>query len=161
MRLALALCLLAGCLIQDPYDDPYYGGGGGGIGSGWGGGGGQVELGCLSDSDCGTSGLVCTRTGECLSASQVRAVRTLWTVKGLEASEASCSRAPSLSITFTSSGGEQFGYTPVPCKAGKHTVDKFPIRFTTVQLARDGDYSGGDTGTFDATSGEAQLDLPY
>jgi hypothetical protein len=164
MRLLLALCLLPGCLEpQEPYD-PYYdygsGGGGGGLGSGWGGGGGTVEYGCTSDAACG-SNLVCTRTGECLAASQVRAVHTLWTVKGKVASEETCVGAPSLSITFfTAIAGEEFGYTPVPCRAGKHTVDKLPTRFVTVQLTRAYDYSGGDSGPFDM-NGDAQLDLPY
>ena len=48
----------------------------------------------------------------------------------------------------------------MPCKAGKHTVDKFPTRFTTVWLSRAHDYSGGASGTYDAM-GNAQLDLPY
>ena len=172
MRFALASCLvasifasaLAGCLIQDPHDDgTYYGSGsssgGGSLGSGWGGGSGAYDYGCHSDAECG-SGLVCARTYECLTASQVRVVHTLWTVGGDPASEATCTSAPDLSITFTNGASEQWGYTPVPCRAGKHTVDKFPIRFTTVQLSRAYDYSGGDFGTFDA-QGNAQLDLPY
>lgn len=164
MRLALALCLLSGCLIEEPRDeDPYYGSGsgssGGSWGSGWGGGGGTIDYGCSSDAACGV-GSLCTRTGECLPASQVRAVHTYWTVAGKTASSATCTNAPNLAITFSSGAGEQMGYTPVPCRAGLHTVDKFPTRFTSVQLAIEGDYAGGDSATFDA-DGNAQLDLPY
>lgn len=160
MRIALAFAALAlgGCLIEDSGDPDYYGSGGN-WGSGWGGGGGQYELGCQSDSECGT-GRLCTRTGECLVASEVRAVRTNWTIRGKTPSDATCSAAPRLSITFTSNLGEEFGYTPVPCDAGRHTIDKFPVRYTSVQLAREEDYGGGDFGTFDAT-GTALLDLPY
>ncbi len=162
MRLALAVCLAsatsAGCLIQEPYeDDPYYGGGGS-WGAGSGGGGGLIGEGCQADTDCGSQ--VCARTGECLPAAQIRAVHTLWTVGGDPASTTSCANVPDLSITFTSQYGEEFGYTPVPCRAGKHTIDKFPTRYTTVQLTRAYDYSGGDYGTFDV-DGNAQLDLPY
>lgn len=164
MRLALLALCLAGCFVDtssDPYDDPYddYNNtGGGGWGSGWGGDGGSTSYGCQSDSECG--GLVCTRSGECLPASSVRLVRTVWTIDGAPATDATCAPVPKLSITFSTSAGEQFGYTPVPCVAGKFTVDKFPTRFTTVQLTRAYDYSGGGYGTFDAT-GTATLDLPY
>jgi hypothetical protein len=160
MRIAVTvLCLasLPGC-IQESSDDYWSGGGGGGWGSGWGGGGGSAGFGCQSDDACGS--LTCTRTGECLPAAQVRAVVTDWTVQGEPASETSCARAPRLSITFSSGAGEQFGYTPVPCKAGKFTVDKLPLRFTSVQLAREGDRSGGAYGTFDS-DGRALLDLRY
>jgi hypothetical protein len=172
MRLALALagCLvvpaLGGCFIEGPNDDDdYYGGSGsdsgGSWGSGWGGGGGggDYEYGCASDAECGGT-LVCTRTRECLDPSQVRKVSTLWTLRGQPASTTTCATVPRLAITFRSNAGEEFGYTPVPCAAGKHTVDKFPSRYTTVQLASEYDYSGGDVGTFDAM-GIAQLDLPY
>jgi hypothetical protein len=166
MRIALALAAcfaaatFAGCLIRDPHDDydPYYGGG---WGSGAGGGGGPITDGCQVDTDCGGgSGQICTRTRECLPPSQVRAVHTLWTVGGDPASATTCASVPDLSITFTSSAGEEFGYTPVPCRAGKHTIDKFPARYTHVQLTRAYDYGGGDFGTFDF-DGNAQLDLPY
>ena len=163
MRLALAALLFSACYIDSGddgyvYEDGYYGSGSG-WGSGWGGGSGvDTEYGCASDAECG--GLVCARTRECLPASQVRAVHALWTVGGDAASATSCSLAPNLAITFSGGSGEQWGYAPVPCKAGKFTVDKFPTRFTNVQLARDTDYSGGAYGTF-GSDGNALLDLPY
>ncbi len=158
MRIALVSCFvagsLAGCLQQQnaPSDDS-------GWGSGYGGGGGAYPSGCESDAACGT-GLVCARTGECLAPSQVRIVHTSWTLKGAAASVATCVNAPDLSITFLSGDGSEFGYTPVPCRAGKHTVDKFPLRYTTVSLSHAYEYSGGPTGTFDA-QGNALLDLQY
>lgn len=160
MRFALAALLLAGCIIEPPPDPgPAPGGDGGSWGSGWGGSGGNTGYGCHADTDCG-SGYVCARDGECLTASAVWATHTNWTVKGLPASDTSCINAPKLDITFSTSSGEQFGFSPVPCDAGRYTIDKLPTRFTTVNLARAGDYSGGDTAPFDAT-GNAVLDLPY
>jgi hypothetical protein len=163
MRLALLAVCLLGCIPpdHDDHSDDYWSGGDSGWGSGWGGDDGlPPTLGCTSDAACG-SGLTCTRTGECLASSMVRAVYTLWTVDGMTASDATCSAAPKLAITFSSNtSGEQWGYTPVPCNAGKFTVDKFPMRFTSVQLAREGDYTGGVYRMFDA-QGTASLDLPY
>jgi hypothetical protein len=95
-----------------------------------------------------------------LTASAVRAVHTLWTVRGQPASDTTCASAPKLDITFSAGDGDTFGFSPVPCDAGKHTVDKLPTRYRAVMLARAGDYAGGDSGTFDA-SGDAMLDLPY
>jgi hypothetical protein len=163
MRIALAALLLAGlggCIIDPPDNGgDYPSGGGDGWGSGWGGSGGGGGYGCHSDDACGT-GYVCARNGECASASAVRIVHTLWTVKDQLASDATCTAARSLDITFESQSGEMFGFAPVPCDAGKYTIDKMPMRFTRVTLARAGDYNGGDTGTFDA-EGNASLDLPY
>jgi hypothetical protein len=154
MRSALLALCLVGCI---PQDDGWEPSGGNGWGSGWGGTGGNAGFGCETDGECGS--LVCARTGECLSASRIHVVRTVWTVNDAVASDTSCRRAPELSITFYA-GAEQFGFTPVPCDAGKHTVDKMPTRFTSVTLARRDDYSGGASGTFDAM-GTATLDLPY
>lgn len=168
MRLALlavtsiASLGLAGCFVDTSSDDDgyYYEDTSSGWGSGWGGesGSGSADYGCKTDAEC--PGQVCARTRECLPASQVRAVRTLWTVDDTVADTASCSSSPKLAITFSSNYGEQWGYAPVPCDAGKFTIDKFPTRFGSVQLARESDYSGGAYGTFD-TNGTASLDLPY
>jgi hypothetical protein len=160
MRIALAALLLTGCIIEPPDSGgDYPSGGDDGWGSGWGGSGGGDSYGCHSDAACGT-GYVCARNGDCTSASAVHVVHALWTVSDQVASDATCTSAPKLDITFRSSSGEMFGFAPVPCDAGKYTIDKMPTRFTTVTLARTGDYGGGATGTFDAT-GNASLDLPY
>lgn len=162
MRCALVATLLAtGCLIEP-------GGGGGGDpppsdsgwGSGWGGSGGTTGYGCRLDSEC-ESTQVCARDGNCTAATGVRIVHVMWTLKGQPASDTSCRYAPKLSISFSDSNeGGMFGFAPVPCDAGKFTVDKMPYRYTTVHLARDGDYDGGARGTFD-TSGNVTLDLNY
>lgn len=164
MRIVLAGLLLTGCIIEPPdsgsKDPPA--GGGGGWGSGWGGSSGSSGMsgaGCHADTDCPTSYL-CARTGECLTASAVRAVHTLWTVRGQPANDRTCASAPKLDITFSAGDGDTFGFSPVPCDAGKHTVDRLPTRYRVVTLARAGDYAGGDSGSFDA-SGDAALDLPY
>jgi hypothetical protein len=162
MRLALlaltALGSLAGCFMDSSSGDDSYYYDDSGWGSGWGGGSGTTTTGCQADADC--PGMVCARTRECLPASQVRAVHTIWTVGDAAASTGSCTVSPKLAITFSSSAGEQWGYAPVPCNEGKFTIDKFPTRFGNVQLARESDYNGGAYGTFDAT-GNATLDLPY
>jgi hypothetical protein len=164
MRFALAALLLTGCVIEPPDSGPDYpppGGGDGGWGSGWGGSGGNTGYGCRSDAACG-SGNVCARDGSCTTSANVRVVHANWTTRGVAPSEASCTSARNLDITF--SGGvtasDHFGFSPVPCKLGKFTVDKLPMRYTTVTLARAGDYYGGDTATFDS-SGNALLDLQY
>lgn len=162
MRIAVAAVLLAGCIIEPPDSGPDYPppGGGGGWGSGWGGGGGSTGYGCHADTECG-GGSVCARNGECLPSSAVRIVRTTWTLKDQAAADATCTSAPKLSITFSTSGsGDMFGFSPVPCDAGKFTVDKLPARFSLVSLSRTGDDYGGATAAFDA-DGNATIDLPY
>jgi len=159
MRIAITLaCVLTGC-VAEPRDDGYPSGDGG-WGSGWGGGGGYSDYGCQSDSECGGGGLVCARNHECLDASLVRTVRTTWTLRGDAASEASCASAPDLAITFTNASDEMFGFAPVPCRAGKFTVDKLPWRFGEVILARATDYETGYPAGFNA-AGNATIDLPY
>lgn len=162
MRLGLAALLLTGCIIEPPdsgYPPPGSGGGGGGWGNGWGGSGGSSDYRCHADNDCSSG--VCARNGECLAASAVRVVRTTWTLAGAPASDDACASAPKLAITFTTTGGgEIFGFAPVPCDAGKFTVDKLPTRFTTVMLGRVNDDYGGASAMFDS-EGNAAVDLPY
>jgi hypothetical protein len=158
MRFAVAaVLLLAGCLIEPPDSGDDYSGGG--WGSGMGGSGGTSGYGCQSDTACG-SGYVCARDGNCTIATSVRIVHTTWTMSSQTATDATCSNAKYLDITFSATGGEMFGFAPVPCSAGKYTIDKLPMRYTLVTLARSGDYSGGASGTFDA-QGNAALNLPY
>lgn len=162
MRLALLALCCSACLIESPSgdDDGYYPPpDNGGWGSGYGGGGGTGGYGCQIDTDCG-SGNVCARDGACMASTAVRIVHVNWTVNDAAASATSCTYAPDLAITFSDSTGYQFGFAPVPCKAGRYTVDKMPSHYTRVQLARSGDYNGGATGQFDAT-GNVTLDLPY
>src|SRR5262245_12852222 len=159
MRVALAAVLLAGCLIDPSTGDDYPPPDNTGWGSGYGGGGGTSSWGCQSDAACGT-GFVCARNGDCTTASAVHVIHVNWTLKGAPASDASCKNSPQLDITFRDGYGDTFGFSPVPCNAGRYTIDKMPLRFNSVELARAGDYGGGDTGTFDDT-GNAALDLPY
>lgn len=160
MRLALAALFLGACIIEPPPDSGGSSGSSTGWGSGYGGGGGTSGYGCESDSACGT-GYVCARDGECLSAASVHIIHVDWTIKGQPASDATCINAPKLDVTFQASTTyDQFGFSPVPCNAGRYTIDKMPTRFTNVTLARAGDGYGGDSGVFDA-DGNAQLDLPY
>ena len=160
--LALGALGLWGCLIEPPSsgDDTYYPGGGtsDGWGSGWGGGGGTGGYGCHADADCGSQ--VCARNGECMAASAVHVVHVNWTVGDDAASDASCTSAPKLSITFSSNLGDEFGFAPVPCNAGRYTIDKMPMRINNVQLARQYEYGGGASGSFDE-AGNVVLDLPY
>src|SRR5512144_2655026 len=149
MRPALAATLLAACIVEPTTSDPPPSNETG-WGSGWGGSSGTTDWGCHMDSQCPTS-YVCARDGECLPASAVRTIHVVWTLKGQPASDATCSQSPQLDITFSDSSGDLFGFAPVPCNAGKYTIDKFPASYTTVDLVRAGDRSGGGHGSFDAT----------
>jgi hypothetical protein len=159
--LGLPLLFAAGCLIDSPSgDDTYYPPpDNSGWGSGYGGGGGSTDFGCHVDTDCG-SNLVCARDGECLAASAVRIIHVNWTMNGQATSDTTCAHAPSLAVTFSDPNTEMFGFAPVPCNAGRYTIDKFPSRFDTVQLTRESEYSGGASTRFDAM-GNATLDLKY
>lgn len=161
LGLPLVSLVLGGCLIDSPSGDSTYypPPDNSGWGSGYGGGGGTSGFGCHVDTDCG-SNLVCARDGECLATSAVRIIHVNWTMNGQPASDATCVHAPDLAITFSDPNTEQFGFAPVPCKAGRYTIDKFPTRFDTVELVRESEYSGGASTRFDAT-GNAALDLKY
>lgn len=159
MRFALLALCLSGCLIESPGDDDYYPPPSGGWGSGHGGTGGSNGYGCRKDTECG-SGRVCARNGVCTTASSVRVVHVNWTVNDQVASDATCVRSPDLAVTFSDDQGYDFGFAPVPCDAGRFTVDKMPLEYTNVQLSRVGEYTGGASGRFDA-AGDANLDLPY
>src|SRR4051794_32585580 len=151
MRLALLPLLCSAC-IQQTFPDPGPDTGGdpnGGWGTGPGGTGGNTSFGCGGDAECGT-GNVCARDGECLPSSEVRTVHVAWTVSGTAASADTCLGAPHLDLTFSDAQQEQFGFSPVPCAEGKFTVDKLPSWYTTVGLARTGDYGGGTSASFDA-----------
>jgi hypothetical protein len=154
--------VVAGCLIESPSSDDttyYPPPDNSGWGSGYGGSGGTTSYGCDSDSECG-SNYVCARDGECLSSTSVRIIHVNWTMNGQPASTTTCSHSPDLAVTFGDASGDVFGFAPVPCSAGRYTIDKFPTRFTRVELARDGEYSGGVSASFDAM-GNATLDLHY
>jgi hypothetical protein len=114
MRWAPLLVLLAGCPQQGSNSE------------------------CMQDTDC-TNGDVCARGDDnCVSPSEVRAVKATWTVKGMPASDAACVTAPDFYIRFrTSSRMDSFGYSPVPCKLGQFTMDKLPTRFFKVELGID------------------------
>jgi hypothetical protein len=144
-----AVLVIAGCSSNT------VGGGGpvpsgGGPGGGDGGGGGIG--GCQQDSDCnGTSGSdagsgngeVCARDGQCVPASEVQTVHTVWTVGGQPASTATCANNADLEIDFSSTTGFGYGYAPVPCVEGEFTVDKIETYYDYVQLGPDGDSEAG------------------
>ena len=110
---------------------------------------------CESDSQCGAN--VCARNGECLPASEVRAVRVTWTIQGMPASATTCASTPSLYIQFDGSTvQDSFGYAPVPCQEGVFSIDKLPSRFGQVELG----VEGGPLSIADIKSdGTATLDL--
>ena len=115
---------------------------------------------CRSDSAC-SNGDVCTRTSVCLPPSQVRAVHAMWTLSGEPASELSCSDAPDLKIKLHASTTDaRLEFVPVPCVAGKFSVDKLPRSFDRVELGPADSSNGWRSASFDAVTGEAFLDLP-
>jgi hypothetical protein len=92
---------------------------------------------CQVDSDCGSD--VCARTGECLPASDVRTVRTTWTIRGMPANAQTCAASPDLYIQFDGPVlNDTWGYEPVPCMAGLFTALKLPSRFAEVELGVNG-----------------------
>jgi hypothetical protein len=148
----LVLALLGGCFTQPAQDPGYTPGWGSGIGGGDGPGG----FGCHTDSDCGSQ--VCARDGECLLASEVHIIHVTWTVNGAAASPATCAQSPDLELTFEADYSQSFGFAPVPCMAGKFTVDKMPTSYTTVMLGPEASLGDGPSTAFDA-QGNATLDL--
>jgi hypothetical protein len=111
---------------------------------------------CHADRDC-SGGSLCARTGSCLPASQIYVVHVNWTVKGMAASDETCSPSPDLEIDFRASDSDaRFGYAPVPCVQGKFTVDKLPTKYNLVRL-RHG--STWEMATIDAATGDAVFDL--
>lgn len=137
------LIVLAGCvpLTRDPGDL-----------------GAPVDV-CHDDSACGSSE-VCARTSRCYPASEIREVHVTWTLSGIAASDASCSATPDLLIEFRGSRPtERLSFEPVPCAAGKFSIDKLPVSYTSVWLG--GASRSGRTSMLDSVSGAAAIDLPY
>lgn len=111
---------------------------------------------CSVDGDC-AGGRVCARTSECLAASEVRAVRVTWTIRGMPASDATCAQTPDLYVMFAGPAiQDTFGYAPVPCRAGLFTIDKFPRRFVSVEIGAENRFM--ETQALDA-NGNAAFDL--
>jgi hypothetical protein len=148
MRMLLVM-LLAGCLQRttglpgDPGDPA------------------KLPTRCTDDSGC-QSGEVCARTDVCLASSDVRAVHVNWTVDGMTASQDTCGSNENLDIQFSASGSgphPHLGYEPVPCLAGRFTIDKLPLTFNTAGLGII--KLGLIWGNIDASTGEATLDLVF
>jgi hypothetical protein len=106
--------------------------------------------GCGAGDECRATGdgndcpgdQVCARSSECLPPEQIRSVHVNWTVRGQAASATTCAPAMSLYLLFFSSDpNDTFGYEPVPCVAGLFTIDKLPIRFTNVEIGKDGGFN--------------------
>jgi hypothetical protein len=131
------------------------GGGGGGGGGPGGGGGGQ----CGSDADCAPD--VCARDGECLAADQVWAIRVTWTVNSSAANATSCMTIPDLYLSFINGvdSTDAVTFEPVPCAEGNFFADKFPTRFTNVEIGINGGADLGDTAFVGTTSGSAAFNL--
>ncbi len=111
---------------------------------------------CKVDGDCGGAD-VCTRSSECLPASQVRAIRVTWTIRGMPASDGTCAKSPNFYVSFAGDTlNDTFGYAPVPCKAGLFTVDKLPRRYVSAEIGVEHGFN--DAKAFDA-NGNAAFDL--
>jgi hypothetical protein len=135
---ALSIVLLGACPRPGGDDGP--------------GGGGE----CFVDAECIT-GEVCARDDVCYPASEVRAVRTTWTLRGQPASATTCAQAPDLHIIYDGNVADDLGFSPVPCETGSFFIDKLPRPFTRVELGVDG---GAWRAASIGPDGTATLDLP-
>jgi hypothetical protein len=95
---------------------------------------------CQDNGEGSCSGdLVCSRTSECLLPSEVHLVRVTWTVRGQPASVTTCTAHPDLYVMFYGvEPNDVFGFAPVPCDAGRFTIDRLPKRFVGVELGVEG-----------------------
>jgi hypothetical protein len=120
------------------------------------------ELGrCRSDTACHED-WVCARNGACYPPSEVRSVTVTWTIGGMVADPTTCGTSPDLRIAFSSGGGgerDHVEFEPVPCRAGRFSIDTLPTTFTSVELGtRRGRVE--QRAQLDAATGAAALDLP-
>ncbi len=112
---------------------------------------------CAQDSDCGGAKL-CTRDFQCLPASEVRAVKILWTVNHAPPNPETCTNMPNLFVEVDGDlAGEMITFAPVPCNAGIFNFDKLPTSYGSAVLGIDGSDTG-DRVAIDA-SNTAQFDL--
>lgn len=116
--------------------------------------------GCQGGLEC-PGDEVCARNDACLPPDQVRAVHVMWTVAGQPASVTGCAASRALRIRMNRVDGAERGvnWAPVPCEAGKFSVDRLPRSYDHVWLGRE---SGGGEhdAALDRSTGEATLDLP-
>lgn len=111
---------------------------------------------CAQDSDC-QAGSVCVRAGQCFPQDQVRSIAVVWTVGGQPASDASCGTHVNFTLQFDSDVGYSYGYEPVPCRAGKFTVDKIATIINFVEMFDSG--GSGAAGQITGADNQATLDL--
>jgi hypothetical protein len=140
MRAVLVL-LLASCNVSPSGTDPI----------------GDFSGDCSSDAVC-RGGEVCARSGGCYPPSQIRSIQVTWTLDGQAASAETCGASQDLEIDFHGSDGGSLGFAPVPCVAGKFSIDKLPVSFTSVRLGTRGHWASGE---LDHVTGEAALDLSF
>jgi hypothetical protein len=120
-------------------------------------GGGSDDIECFVDEECG-GGEVCARDDQCWPAAQVRAVKTIWTIRGQPANETTCAGFPELHIIY-GSRNDDVGFAPVPCAQGEFNIDKLPTAFTRIELGID-DTSRWAT-TSIGSSGQVLIDLRF
>lgn len=110
---------------------------------------------CEFDDECG-AGQVCGRDHACSLESDVRSVRTTWTINGQTANTTVCADSELFIVFRGFDRDDKVQFQPVPCFIGMFLVDKLPIRFDEVELGvQNGD---SDIMSFDA-NGEAAFDL--
>jgi hypothetical protein len=111
---------------------------------------------CVNDSQCGDD--VCTRGGECVARSNVRAVMVKWTVNGVAANATTCNGHPDLYLQFDGNDfGDVLRFEQVVCSQGLFNVDKIPKRYQQVELGVTG--SSATVQAIDPVTAQAQFDL--
>jgi hypothetical protein len=121
-----------------------------------------VDESCRTDRDC--ADLVCTRVGECASASSVYALRIEWTVNGVATDQAgACGSIGDLELGLADpTSGGQHAVRPVPCSAGVLFFDKLPIGYTDVTItaySAGGSYLDSRRGSAVGSNGVVRIDL--
>lgn len=91
---------------------------------------------CNTDGDC--AGNVCARDGLCYPSSEVREVKTTWTIQGRPASPTTCGPVTDLAIGFSggAAGEQPLAFAPVPCEIGQFLLDKLPRDYAFVELGK-------------------------
>lgn len=114
---------------------------------------------CGQDPPCG-EGLVCSQPSECLAPERIYAIHINWTLSGRPANKTTCAGLPDFSVYFSSDGSApKLSYSPVPCAAGRFTIDRVSRIVNEASLLAPG-VAEYQRAKLDPVTGEGLIDLP-